>query len=102
MTRQLKQSAVGEPGSVDEWTRLARTAESAPTLPSLTAQSILPRIFFISSKENARTVSERTLPRELTLSDSAVAASSSGASQIATTSRDPSVQYMSLTVAPAF
>src|SRR6516225_2850990 len=46
---------------------------------------------FISSKENARRVSERTLPREPTLKDSAVALSSSGASQTATTSWLPSV-----------
>src|SRR3990170_1150906 len=42
-------------------------------------QTILPRIFFISSKEKARSVSGRTLPREQTLNESAVAASSSGA-----------------------
>jgi hypothetical protein len=58
----------------------------------LKAQTILLRTFFISSKENARSVSERTLPREATLSESAVAVSSSGASQIATTSCAPSVQ----------
>src|SRR6516164_10140866 len=46
---------------------------------------------FISSKENARRVSERTLPREPTLKDSAVALSSSGGSQTSTTSWLPSV-----------
>jgi hypothetical protein len=57
-----------------------------------TYQAILPIIFFISSTENARKVSDRTLPREQTLKDSAVAPSSSGASQTTTTSRLPSVQ----------
>src|SRR5262245_58969868 len=78
-----------------------RCLQTARRLVGDDAQTILPRIFFISSNENARSVSERTLPREATLSESAVAVSSSGASQIATTSRDPRVQKISLTVAPA-
>ena len=48
-----------------------------------TSQTILLRIVFISSNEKARSVWERTLPREQTLKESAVAASSSGASQTA-------------------
>jgi hypothetical protein len=59
-----------------------------PTVP----QTILPRINFISSNEKARSVWERTLPREETLKESAVAASSSGPSQTAMTSYRPSVQ----------
>src|SRR5262245_2335044 len=55
-------------------------------------QTILPRTLFISSNENARRVSDRTFPREPTLNASADALSSSGASQIATTSWLPSVQ----------
>ena len=43
-------------------------------------QTILPRTFFISSNENARRVTDRTLPREPTLAASANALSSSGAS----------------------
>jgi hypothetical protein len=35
------------------------------------AQTNRPRIFFISSTENARSVSERTLPREAMLSENA-------------------------------
>jgi hypothetical protein len=46
-------------------------------------------MLFISSNENARKVSDRTLPREQTLKDSGVALSSSDASQIATTSLLP-------------
>src|SRR4029453_4303180 len=59
---------------------------------------MLPRMRVISSKEKARNVSERTWPREQTLKDNAVALSSSGASQTATTSWLPSVQKRSLTV----
>ena len=50
-----------------------------------TSQTILLRIVFISSNEKARSVWERTLPREQTLKESAVAALSSGASQTAMT-----------------
>jgi len=57
-----------------------------------TIQIILLSMLFISSNENARKVSDRTLPREQTLKDSAVALSSSDASQIATTSLLPSIQ----------
>ena len=70
---------------------------SAPAIRCATRpQTILPRIVFISSNEKARRVWERTFPREQTLNESAVAASSSGASQIAMTSYWPSVQYMFL------
>ena len=75
-----------------KWALLAWRRRQRPTPLGEMAQTILPRIFFISSKENARIVSERTLPREATLRESTVAVSSSGASQMATTSRDPSVQ----------
>lgn len=48
-----------------------------------TSQTILLRIVFISSNEKVRSVWERTLPREQTLKEIAVAALSSGASQTA-------------------
>jgi hypothetical protein len=57
-----------------------------------TIQIILLSMLFISSNENARRVPDRTLPREQTLKESAVALSSSDASQIATTSLLPSIQ----------
>ena len=63
-----------------------------------TSQTILLRIVFISSNEKVRSVWERTLPREQTLKEIAVAALSSGASQ----THELSVQYRSLTVTPLF
>ena len=68
---------------------------NAPRLPLNSSQTILPSTFFISSSEKARSVSERTLPRDETLSTSAVAVSSSGASNTTTVSWLPSVQYIS-------
>src|SRR5262249_2035790 len=62
----------------------------------------LPRIFFISAAEKARSVCVRTLPSLATLNPSAVADTSSGASTIATASYCPSVQNTSFTVAPDF
>ena len=66
------------------------------------AHTIFSSTFFMSANEKARSVSDRTKPREETLSKSAVAVSSSGASQMVTMSCLPSVQYMSLTVTPFF
>ena len=63
---------------------------------------ILLWIFVISSNEKVCSVSVRTLPREAILNESAVMVSLSGASQIATISWRPSVQYMCLTVTPLF
>ena len=81
----------------DDWKRVSRQPVSSSegqftrlVVGATTLQTILPRIFFTSSKEKARRVWERMLPREQTLNESAVAASSSGASQIAMTSYAPS------------
>ena len=64
--------ACGDAGSARQLVRESRFRKVGETLP------ILARMRFISSKENARRVSERTLPREQTLKDSAVALSSRG------------------------
>src|SRR6516164_10586453 len=63
-------------------------------------QSILSTMFVISATEKARIVSVRTLPSVPRLKFSAIAADSSGASTIVTTSYCPCVQTMSFTVTP--